>query len=339
MLLLSLACRPAPQPDTAPPVSEPSVLQAAPVLDRELHPLLIDAISGATQRIDVAQYTLYDTGAVSLLIDALIAAAGRGIPVRVLVDEVASGTEPALARLSAGGVETRLDSPSTTTHAKLLIADDHTLVGSHNWSHSAMTTNHEGSAMAWSPAVTTHYAEFFEALWSDSAVDPALIWSGDGPLTPLTNRAVYPALTDCLSRASERIRMVMYAIADNPDYPDSEVASLVDGLIAAEERGVDVGVILDASAWIVDNAINDHAISRLQAGGVPIWRTPESVTTHAKVLVCDDTTIISDANWSYSALTAYHGASLQIDDADVAEPVVAWWGLLQADSTALQLGQ
>ena len=150
-----------------------------------------------------------------------------------------------------------------------------------------MTANHEGSAMAWSPAVTTHYAEFFEALWSDSAVDPALIWSGDGPLTPLTNRAVYPALTDCLSRASERIRMVMYAIADNPDYPDSEVASLVDGLIAAEERGVDVGVIHDASAWIVDNAINDHAISRLQAGGVPIWRTPESVTTHAKVLVCD----------------------------------------------------
>ncbi len=309
MLLLSLACRPAPQLDTAPPASAPSILQAAPVLDGDLHPLLIVAISGATRRIDVAQYTLYDTGAVSPLIDALISAAGRGIPVRVLADEAASGTESALARLAAGGVDTRLDDAAVTTHTKLLIADDHTIVGSHNWSTAAMTANHEGSVMVWSPAVTLHYAEFFESLWSRPAVDPALHWSGDGPLTPLTNRAVYPALIDCLSAASTRVRVVMYAIADSTAYPDSEVARLVDGLIAAQGRGVDVGVILDASTWIVDNAINDHAISRLRDGGVPVWRTPEDVTTHAKVLVCDDTTIISDANWSYSALTAYHGAS------------------------------
>ncbi|MFT5681889.1 MAG: phosphatidylserine/phosphatidylglycerophosphate/cardiolipin synthase-like enzyme, partial [Myxococcota bacterium] len=313
MLLLSLACHPVPEIDTAPPAPESTAVLASPTLDGDLYPRLLDAISGATQRIDVAQYTLYDSGAVTPLIDSLIDAAGRGIPVRVLADEAASGTEATLARLSAGGVDARLDAPSTTTHTKLLIADDYTFVGSHNWSTSAMAYNHEGSIMVWSPEVTAYYADFFAALWLDPASDPALSWSGGGPLTPLTNRAVYPALSSCLAQATQRIRVVMYAIADSPDYPDSEVAALVDGLIAATGRGVDVGVILDASDWIVDNAINDHAIERLRDGGVPIWRTPDSVTTHAKVLVCDEMVIISDANWSYSALTAYHGASLQAD--------------------------
>ncbi len=302
-MILLIGCRPVPVADTADTAASSDAVLALPALDGDLHPLLVDAISGATRRIDVAQYTLYDSGAITPLIDALIDAAGRGIPVRVLADEAGSGTAAALSRLSAGGVDARLDSPAVTTHTKLLIADDHA---------------------------------FVEALWSDPATDPGLSWSGTGPLTPLSDRRVYPALSDCIDTATGRIRVVMYAIADNPDYPDSEVADLVDGLIAARGRGVDVGVILDASDWIVDNNINDHAIGRLLAGEVTVLRTPASVTTHAKVLLCDDRAIISDANWSYSALTAYHGVSAQTDDADIAADVLAWWQALEAQSEAVQ---
>jgi phosphatidylserine/phosphatidylglycerophosphate/cardiolipin synthase-like enzyme len=335
-MILLIGCRPVPVADTADTAASSDAVLALPALDGDLHPLLVDAISGATRRIDVAQYTLYDSGAITPLIDALIDAAGRGIPVRVLADEAGSGTAAALSRLSAGGVDARLDSPAVTTHTKLLIADDHAFVGSHNWSTAAMAYNHEGSLMVWEPEVTAYYADFFEALWSDPATDPGLSWSGTGPLTPLSDRRVYPALSDCIDTATGRIRVVMYAIADNPDYPDSEVADLVDGLIAARGRGVDVGVILDASDWIVDNNINDHAIGRLLAGEVTVLRTPASVTTHAKVLLCDDRAIISDANWSYSALTAYHGVSAQTDDADIAADVLAWWQALEAQSEAVQ---
>jgi phosphatidylserine/phosphatidylglycerophosphate/cardiolipin synthase-like enzyme len=300
-------------------------------LDGALHADLLAALQAATTRIDVVQYTLYDSGAVTELVDAVIAAHERGVVVRVLADEEASGTQDTLDRLTAAGVDAQLDSADQTTHNKLVLVDDTAFVGSHNWSTYAMSSNHEGSVRIDDPQVTAFYDTVFESLWSDSSVplDPA--WTGAGPVTPLTNRQVAPALLACIDGAVERIRLVLYALAYDERYPDSDPALLVAAFGDAQARGVDVQLLLDASDWITDNGINDDAIALLRAADVPVFHTPGSVTTHAKVLVCDDTTVVSDANWSYSSLALYNGTSARIVDGATADQVAAWWAELQAE--------
>ncbi len=309
--------------DTAPARTQDTQVQV--LFDQALQPALLAAIEDATERVDVAQYTLYDSGSVTVLVDALIAAASRGVPVRVLADEVADDSQETLDRLAAGGVETRLDSPATTSHNKLVIADDQAYVGSHNWSSHAMDQNHEGSVRLTGSDVAGFYRAVFESLWADSSGAIELAWGGGGPVTPLVNRQVAPALLDCIDGALERVRLGLYAFAYDDRYPDSHPALLVDALVASRGRGVDVQVLLDGSDWIVDNDINTAAIAQLEAGDVPVQRTPSTVTTHAKALVCDDTVVISDANWSYSSLDLYNGTSAQLEDASAVTETLAWW--------------
>ncbi len=319
-----LACATTPSGDSAGQGTTVPLASAALRLDDALQPDLLAALEQAEARIDVVQYTLYDSGAVSPLLDALIDAADRGVAVRVLADETADGTADSLARLAAGGVDARLDDPDTTTHNKLVLVDDTAFVGSHNWSDSGLTRNHEGSVRLDGAEVTAFYRDIFEVLWQDSGPRVERTWAGGGPITPLADGAVAPALLDCIDGATERVRLALYALAYDSRYPDSDPALLVAALVAAQARGVAVTTLLDASDWITDNAINDDAIALLDDGGVTVERSAASATTHAKVLVCDDAVIVSDANWSYSSLSLYHGTSARIADAPLADQAVAW---------------
>ena len=79
-----------------------------------------------------------------------------------------------------------------------------------------------------------------------------------------------------------------------------------------------VNVVLDASEWVVDNAINDAAVARLESAGLEVHRMPTSPTTHAKVLKCDERVLVGDTNWSYTGLTLVHGVTLQSTTAGLA---------------------
>jgi phosphatidylserine/phosphatidylglycerophosphate/cardiolipin synthase-like enzyme len=104
------------------------------------------SLSSALHLIDTArecmhmmEFVNYDDGSVSILLDQVIQAI-------VLADEESGHTDPALTRIAALGVQIRLDSHQVTTHNKPLMVDDHTLVGSHNLSGSALDQNIESAA-------------------------------------------------------------------------------------------------------------------------------------------------------------------------------------------------
>lgn len=323
----SLHCAGCPtRPDDPLSPVDPDAVQL--VNDRDFAVAAREAIDTATERVHVIEYVIYDSGAVHDLLQVMVDAAGRGVEVKVLADETADDTEQALAFLEAGGVDVSFDSPDTTTHNKLIVADDVTLVGSHNFSHSALSYNNEASVRVDSPQVTAFYEAYFQALWEDPQPEPALDDPGTDPVVPIQDREIAGRLDACIAGAQERIRVVMYAISYRDDYPDSDVNLLVEDLVAAHERGVDVAVVLDRSNWIDDNGINDRAAEVLGDGGVPLRSTPSSETTHAKVLVCDDTVIVGDANWSYSAFDLYHGTSLQVTGGQRADEYVAWFDQL-----------
>jgi phosphatidylserine/phosphatidylglycerophosphate/cardiolipin synthase-like enzyme len=282
--------------------------------NRDWLPAALGIIQGATFRLHVVEYEIYDDGPVDELLDALADAAGRGVELLVLADDHEPESVHALERITTAGGQAHVDSTERTTHNKLVIADDQTLVGSTNWSSSSIDENNETDALVSMPEVTGWYERYFEALWADPESEPDLPRLELEGVVPLANRSLLPALLDCIASADDEVGVVMYAIAYDPDWSDSEVASILDGLDAAVTRGVKVRVILDGSAWIVKKGINDDAAARLVRGGAELRFTPPSVITHAKLLTCDTTVIVSDCNWSYSSLQTYNGTSVQVTD-------------------------
>lgn len=98
-------------------------------------------------------------------------------------------------------------------------------------------------------------------------------------------------------------------------------ASLLDGLIAAQHRGVDVRVMLNAARSSGSRA-NDDAAERLRAGGVAVsWTSPRFAVTHEKSMVVDGrVALIATFNFGdkYFMTTRDYGLILQ-DSAAVRE--------------------
>lgn len=110
------------------------------------------------------------------LLKGLIAADLRAVDVKVMLDAevrkrrstgewIASDENQDYAmRLLAGGVPVYYDSLTTQTHAKMLIIDDHVIVGSTNWSLPALEIGNEASVAVESEELADYYMDFFDDL-------------------------------------------------------------------------------------------------------------------------------------------------------------------------------
>jgi phosphatidylserine/phosphatidylglycerophosphate/cardiolipin synthase-like enzyme len=104
----------------------------------------------------------------NLLIKELIHAKKRGVKVEVIL-EVREGEDRTTKRnrhtgkiLSEGRVEVIYDSPSKTTHTKLMVIDGQlTLLGSTNWTYYALTNNHEAAVLIRSKEVAKELTDYF----------------------------------------------------------------------------------------------------------------------------------------------------------------------------------
>ncbi len=101
---------------------------------------------------------------------------------------------------------------------------------------------------------------------------------------------------------------------------DSRTNRLIDALVAARRRGVDVKVILDRSDYNkILNKINTVTREYLEEGSVKVRFDPEKTTTHAKVVIADDQVMIGSANWGYLAMEVRNESSLIISVPEVVE--------------------
>lgn len=130
----------------------------------DYHTVALRLIGTARARVTVALYVarVDDGGPVEHLLRALVAAARRGVEVRMVLDrgrdwrtgEPDPKHEEVAAYLGRSGVRVVLDEPARTTHVKVLVVDDrHVVVGSHNWTRSALTTNREWSLLIDDPVI------------------------------------------------------------------------------------------------------------------------------------------------------------------------------------------
>jgi cardiolipin synthase len=297
----------------------------------QVFPAMLDAIRGARRSITFETYIYWSGEVGRQFAEALSERARAGVKTHVLLDWVGSGKMEAsmLDDMEQAGVEIvryrplrwyNLDRLNNRTHRKLLIVDG--IVGftggigvADHWLGNAQSPDHwrDSHFRAEGPVVAQLQAAFMDN-WIESQ---GRILDGPDYFPPLDPVGPHYAQTfrSSPSEGSASMRlMYLLAIAAAAKHirianayfvPDSLV---VDMLVQARERGVDVEIIVPGpvlDAQIVRRASRARWGPLLQAG-VKIYEYQPTMY-HTKVMVVDDV-------WSSVGSTNFDDRSFRLND-------------------------
>jgi cardiolipin synthase len=288
----------------------------------EAYPAMLAAIGAAERSIGLSSYIFHDDVWGGRFIDALAAAHGRGIAVRVLIDGIGGGwlRSPAYHHLRRRGVPAArfLHSPlpwrmpflNLRSHRKLLVLDGRVaFTGGMNISDLNVMASHPAN-----PVQDTHFrvdgplvcqlADAFAQDWAFAADEDLTgqAWFPDLPEGPGAAARVVDSGPD---EDIEKIEFAMLqavacarrSIAIMTPYflPDDR---LVAALSLAAMRGVAVDVVIPQKS---DHRLVDWAAGAnsgpLLADGVRIWRCPPPFR-HSKAMTVDGLwCIVGSCNW------------------------------------------
>jgi phosphatidylserine/phosphatidylglycerophosphate/cardiolipin synthase-like enzyme len=161
LALLSAACSPAPGAACGPPQVVFSRAGGPPP-----SALLIKTLDGAKSRIDAAVYAITHPA----VVEALIRARERGLPVRLITDaeQTKNPSQAAVMnRLKAAGVRVKVNTHPGLMHLKAAVIDGRTAAfGSYNWTTAADRQNDEVLAVYECQEAARAFEAEFERLWS-----------------------------------------------------------------------------------------------------------------------------------------------------------------------------
>lgn len=145
---------------------------------------------------------------------------------------------------------------------------------------------------------------------------------------PLVDGDYYPQVHQALIAAKKSIMCVMYIADIDPKHNHGWEYNLVNDLINAHRREVEVTVIFDQNRMFWETGKkskkterkSDDAYELLRKNGVPVFYDSNDQVTHSKIVIVDGyITILGSTNWTYSALKKNHEASVLIKSHSVAE--------------------
>ena len=262
------------------PVATPPQIVFAPNdLEREV----VSQVDGATVSIDVGVYAFTLTN----LADRLIAADRRGVPVRVLLDQTQSAANTTVKnRLTGGGVEVKW-APATFpfSHAKYLVIDrDTAVIMSANLTLSGMDDQRNVGLIDRDPTNVADLATIFAADWAGTT--PVL----DCPRLMISPADARTRVLGLIASAESTLDVEVYYIADT---------GVRAAIIAAQNRGVAVRVILSDTSEVSDNATTATA---LESAGVQV-RVLSNPVPHIKMIIADgDAALVGSHNLSSTSL-------------------------------------
>jgi cardiolipin synthase len=323
----------------------------------ETFPAWLEAIEAARVRISLEMYIFSDDAIGRKFADALIAAARRGVEVRLIYDFVGCRDTPAefFDRLRKHRVHViayhrhrfwrpRFWALLRRNHRKTLVCDGRiAFAGGLNISNEWVAQDdggegwHDAAIQVEGPAVATIEATFLRT-WNRRAkkwarLDPARLAApapaGKTPLAVVANSelrerfVIRRAALHAIRESGKRIRLA------NPYFvPDRGV---LHALQRAARRGVDVRLLLPTES---DSAVLDLAaraiFGPLLAAGVRIWQSRTVV--HTKVLAVDDLFVsIGSYNLDHRSLAYNLEMVINVLDERAASDAVA---MLEADMAA-----
>lgn len=283
-----------------------------PLMDGEaIYAAMLDAIDAADVSVTFETFEFWGEEATEPFVEALIAAAERGVVVHALIDYVGSmsAADSKFERMLDAGVEViRWRKPSWyelthfnhRTHRKLLMVDGRTgFIGGANITDSWLPDD-DGLAYrdhhfrVEGPVVGNMQSAFVDT-WLDAS---GYLLLGDAYFPELTAQGELDAqmVTSTPSEGRHRMRkMLMVAIATAEQritlgsayfYPDEE---FLKSLIEARERGVEINILLPGDS--IDKGFVRHAsVNRwrpMLEAGVGIYEYQPSMY-HAKLISIDD---------------------------------------------------
>jgi len=276
-------------------------------------------IKSADSAIQLEMYTLNHKEMVGLLCGK----AEAGVKVQVVLDPSNKG-DKTTDQLTASGVDVVFFPTNTKRrqidHIKMLIVDGSSvLMGGMNWSNHS-PVNHDADIKLEGPAVN-YYRKAFEDAWTRS---------GGGELPKLPKAQKIPGQNArVLGISSDNFRSteIKDSVMKNIDQAKKSIhleafilsdKNVIEGLVNAKRRGVDVKVLLDPTLVGTPFSSNDKTMARLKEEGIEAkWYAIDESTQqklHAKWGVFDgEDMIVGSANLSFQGLNVNReiGAELQ----------------------------
>jgi phosphatidylserine/phosphatidylglycerophosphate/cardiolipin synthase-like enzyme len=308
-------------------------------------------LTEAKSSLDIALYDVrFETDAGALVLASLLAAAQRGIAVRLAYNlalpspiPVPPPPETTPEAIEALPIPTRgIAGIPGLMHHKFVVRDrDAVWTGSTNWTDDSWSRQENVIVVVRSSQIAYAYTLAFEELWERGAVertghvDPRPE-SVDGArvrawFCPEHGEALSHRVAKHIGKASRRIRIASPVISAGPI-----LATLVE--VVTEARSDLAGVIDDTQVDDVfwqwqTNGRSEWKIPLLRrildgapfSGKVSTQWSPDSVHDfmHAKVVVADDTSFVGSYNFSRSGERNAENV-LEIRDAPVADRLAAY---------------
>ena len=243
---------------------------------------LLDLIAQAQSTVDLLIYE-FDRQS---FIDALIAAQGRGVRVRVIVDPDVDDNNPTKAQLSAAGIEVK-DGPGAFDyyHSKVILVDGRlAVIMSANlvWAHFEITRNYGVIDRDLEDVVDVR--RIFEADFGQ----------GGAPDLACTRLVVSPVnararLLDLIDGAEQSLSLAQMSLRD-------------DDVVAAVKRraaaGVEVRVLLPDPGWIPESAEMAQGIA---APGVQVKQFTR-YDLHAKLILTEKAAFVGSENMTWTSI-------------------------------------
>ena len=146
-----------------------------------------------------------------------------------------------------------------------------------------------------------------------------------GELLLLPDQDYYETVLHYLGQAKKRIDLAMFLFKIT-DSPTNRAAGILQELVAARRRGVEIFVLLEHSDY--DQGINreNRRVARiLRKNQIQVAFDTPATTTHTKLMVIDGRySFVGSHNLTHSALAFNHEFSLLIDNRQLAKELRAY---------------
>lgn len=160
-------------------------------------------------------------------------------------------------------------------------------------------------------------------------------------VTDISGTKYFPAVKDALAEAKEAIKVVMFTIESSAYKQKSKTNQLIDTLIEAKKRGVDVEVILDQNVDFVKRRHSSdwetrikstRAYKRLKDAGIKVYYDEPARYTHAKAVVIDKKIVIlGSTNWTEASFDNNIETSVLINSEKLAEDILGYLKTIKVD--------
>ena len=253
---------------------------------------LIHAIDTSQHKITLLIYNLCDTH----IIRALKQASQRGVDVTVIVDPSSSDD---IITLLGTSIHTYVRKPKGLMHLKIFLIDGQTVwLGSANMSLSSLETHGNLFTAFSSPAFATYVEQFAQSLIDKSAFDlpPLTIQAKEQTMSlflhPRQGKESLSYLIGRIEKAKNKVFVAMYTFTHK---------DIVDTLIRAQQRGVDVRVVFDKDSSKNTSKI---AFQKLRNSSIPTSIRTKEGLLHHKFAWIDDSLSMGSCNWTKSGFMA-----------------------------------